>query len=117
MKKILSTVLVCVLLVSTLFVLASCGGKTLVGTYENDTLNTTYEFSALGKVTRTVDSILSGKKITEGKYSFSEEGDKITFTFESEDGEENSETYDYSYGEEEGTKYIKIGLFKYFEID
>ena len=43
MKKIISTILVCVLLVGSLFTLASCGG--LSGTYEGTILSLTFSGS------------------------------------------------------------------------
>ena len=113
MKKTLSAILVCVLLIGCLFALCSCG-KSLSGKYEIDlgVSETTYEFGAFGKVTRTVDPIVGDDEVTEGKYEFNDAGDEITLTF----GEE-SKTYDFSSGEEDGVKYIKLDLMKYVKVD
>ncbi len=118
MKKIVSTVLVCVLLACTLLTLASCG-KMLSGAYKAETLlgNTTYEFGAFGKVTCTLDPIVGNNVVKEGKYEFNKDGDEITFTFENEDGEEESETHSFVEGEEGGVKYIKLGIVKYEKVD
>ena len=118
MKKIVSAVLVCMLLVSSIFVLASCG-KSLSGKYELDLAisETTYEFGAFGKVTKTVDPVMGDDVVTEGKYKFNDAGDKITLTFENEDGVEESTTYDFSSGEEDGVKYIKLDGLKYEKVD
>lgn len=112
MKKIVSTILVCVLLVSTLFTLVSCG-KTLSGEYKDVlTGNVTYEFGMFGKVTKTVDNIIGEDTVTEGKYEFNDAGDQIILTFN-----DKSETHDFSSGEEDGQKYIKLGIFKYEKVD
>ena len=121
MKKTVSIVLVCVLLACTLLTLASCS-KMLIGAYtaEVDLLigksSVTYEFDAFGKVTYTINSF--GKEtVTEGKYELNDAGDKITLTFENEEGVEESESYDFVQGEENGVKYVKIGFVKYTKAD
>lgn len=113
MKKIISTILVCVLLVGSIFTLASCG-KSLTGKYEADfaLYEEIYEFGMFGKVTKTVDPISGDNTVTEGKYEFNEAGDEITLTFG-----DDSATYDFSSGEEDGVKYIKLGIVKYEKID
>ena len=117
MKKIISTILVCVLLVGTLFALTSCG-KTLTGKYEADfaLVEVTYEFSALGNVKCTVAPVVGDETVYEGKYSFNDAGDKITITFENDDAEEYEGEYNFSSGEEDGTEYIKLGLIKYEKV-
>ena len=79
MKKTLSAILACVLLIGCLFTLASCG-KSLSGTYEIDlgVSEITYEFGAFGKVTRTVDPLVGDETVEEGKYKFNDAGDEIT---------------------------------------
>ena len=116
MKKIISTVLVCVLLLGCVLSLASCS-KMLMGKYEvalTDDNKTTYEFTPL-KVTRTTSMGALGfskTETTEGKYKIAE-NDKgeleISFTWE---GSEDVETYSFSRGEEDGVEYIKLGLIK-----
>ena len=118
MKRIISTILVCVLLFGCVLTLASCG-KMLSGKYElviSESNRTTYEFS-MNKVTRTITAGALGftkDTVTEGKYKINEvEKDKyeITFTWDV-DGEEEIETVSFSQGEEDGVKYIKLGGFQ-----
>ena len=117
MKKIISTVLVCVLLLGCVLTLASCS-KMLMGTYEmkiTDGNKTTLEFTPF-KVTSTV-TVLGESKSTEGKYKIAENDEgklEITFTWE---GEEDVETLSFSQGEEDGKKYIRIGLITYYKAD
>ena len=111
MKRILSALLVCVLLVGCVFALASCG-KTLSGEYkESLTGNVVYKFSG-SKYTMTVDNIIGDDTVVEGKYEINEEDGKITFTYEA-DGEEKTSTENFSSGEEDGVEYIKIGMLRY----
>lgn len=123
MKRIISTLLVCVLLLGCVFTLASCG-KTVSGKYElklTDSNKTVYDFS-MGKVTRTTTSGLAGytkDTVIEGKYKINEvENDKfeITFTWEV-DGAEEIETVSFSEGEENGVKYIKLGGIQFNKVD
>ena len=115
MKRIISALLVCVLLVGVVFALASCG-KTLSGEYvESITKNVTYKFSG-SKYTCTVDNLIGDDTVTEGKYSIDEDKGEITFTYE-EGGEEKTRTENFSSGEEDGVKYIKIGGTKFTKVD
>ncbi len=119
MKKTLSAILVCVLLACTLLTLASCG-KSLSGKYEADlsVLGTyTYEFSAFGKVTKTVDPMVGDNIVTEGKYELNEAGDKITFTFENEEGVEESETVSFATVTKNDVDYLEIGGVQYKKVD
>ena len=113
MKKAVSTLLICILLVGCITTLASCS-KTLLGSYEADlgVSETTYKFGAFGKVTRTVDPLVGDDVVTEGKYKFNDAGDEITLTF----GDE-SKTYDFSSGTEDGEDYIKLDFIKYEKED
>lgn len=121
MKKIISLVLVCVLLVGCVFALASCG-KSLSGDYKDAlTGNIVYSFSG-SKVTVTVDNFIGDDSVYEGKYEFvqNEEGvyDKIVFTFDNEDaqsvyGGEKA----YSEVTENGESYIKIGILRYNKVE
>ena len=113
MKKTLSAVLVCVLLVCTLLTLVSCG-KSLVGTYTADIVaaKVTYEFAAGGKVTKTTDPIIGNNVVEEGEYEFNKDGTEITLTF----GEESS-THSFVEGEEGDVKYIKIDGVKLTKAD
>ena len=81
MKRTVSSILVCVMLVGMLFTLMSCG-KMLTGEYTDElTGNVTYEFGLFGKVTKSVDNIIGEDTVTEGKYERNDAGDKITLTF------------------------------------
>lgn len=121
MKKTVSMILVCALLVCSMLTLVSCG-KMLSGKYtaEVDLLigksSVTYEFSPLGSVTVTTNT-LGKETVEEGKYELNDAGDKITFTFENEDGVKESETLDFAQGEENGVKYVKIGIAKYTKAE
>ena len=116
MKRIISTILVCVLLLGCVFTLASCS-KVLMGTYELDAVvgGVTYDFK-LTKVTITAE-VLGQSKSIEGKFKISE-NDKgetqITFTFEDE---ENAKDYSGTFSFEKGDDYIKIGGTKYTKAD
>ena len=117
MKKIISTILVCVLLLGCVMTLASCG-KTFSGKYEANiaVAKLTYDFKFGGKVTLTVDPILGNSSTFEGKYEINDDTKEITFVFEAEDAKEYNGTSDFTQGEEDGVKYIKIGLVKYTEV-
>ncbi len=128
MKKTISTILVCVLLVGSLLTLASCEVAGFVfGTYSRtDTvivdITTTYEFS-LTEVTRTVttDNLIgSGQSTTTEtmKYKVGEndEGEKvIAFTVETDDGSKTTE-YSFNSGKDDGGSYIEIGGTRYYSV-
>ena len=108
--RILSAVMVIAMLA---LALVSCS-KVIFGKYSNELTFTTYEFQ-FNKVIKTTE-IAGFAKTVEGTYKISEssetEGDLvITFTFDDE-----TETHSFSKGEENGVKYIKIGLFQYNEV-
>lgn len=117
MKKTISVVLVCVLLLCSTLTLTSCG-KTLIGKYKAElnlgiaAASETYEFGLFGKVTRTTNSF-GAETTVEGKYEFIENDTKITLTFPDED----PVTYNFASGEENGVEYIKLGLTKYEKVD
>ena len=119
MKKTISAVLVCVLLLGCVFALTSCG-KIISGTYEvklTDDIKTTYEFS-MNKFTKTTTTGAFGFTKTEtieGKYEINEVEDgkfEITFIWEA-DGEEKAETVSFTEGEENSVEYIKLGGIRY----
>ena len=121
MKKTISLALVCLLLVGTMLSLVSCGIM-LNGKYElviTESNRVAYEFSGK-KVTKTTttgafgftkDETVSGEykinEVEEGKY-------KITFTWE---GETETETVDFSQGELDGVKFIKLGGFTLNKVE
>ena len=118
MKKIVSAILVCVLLVGTVFTLASC--NMVMGTYAAG--NTELEFG-MGKVTITekVTNPLTGDvtKLTyECKYKIEEDDDGKTITFTYEEG---ADEHYYLNGTktfseiDDGTKYIQIGTVGKYE--
>ncbi len=115
MKRIISTLLVCVLLVGCVMTLASCG--IIMGTYKNET--TTVEFS-FNKVTITDKTEILGavvSKTYEAKYEIKDSDDGKTIVFTYEEGADkhlvlNGEKT-FEQGEVDGEKYIKIGLIKY----
>ncbi len=119
MKKTISALLVCALLVCSVFALASCGKK-LSGAYES-ALGTTYEFSG-NKVTMTQEIPFLDDVVIEGTYEITEDEDGktvIIFTVENEDDEDKdfAGKFSFSEGEEDGTKYIKIAGIKYEKVE
>ena len=119
MKKIISLALVCLMLTCTMLTLASCG---LSGTYESGTTSITFS----GKKVTIVDEVtLLGATISktyEAEYSMSENDDgSKTITFTYADGADkhlslNGEKTFVS-GEENGKKYVRIGLITYYKAD
>lgn len=128
MKKTISTILVCVLLVGALFSLSSCEVAGFVfGTYGRTdkiivNINTTYEFS-LGEVTRTVttDNLIGNGQNTTSetmkyKVTENEEGEKvIVFTTVTDDGTKTTE-YSFNSGKDDGGYYIEIGGTRYYSV-
>ncbi|MBE6635187.1 MAG: hypothetical protein E7617_03140 [Ruminococcaceae bacterium] len=125
MKKILSTVMVCALLVGCVFTFAGCvlsvGPMTFIyGEYEADLAIAEYdfEFSPLGGVTVTVDPIIGDNSVHEGKYKVNSETKEITLTWEGDaPALFDNGTIDFSSGEEDGVEYIKLGAVKLTATD
>ena len=117
MKRIVSTLLVCVLLLGCVFTLASCG-KMFSGKYSANlaVAEVTYEFKVGGKVLLTVDPIIGDTDTFEGKYEIIDDTNEITLVFEDEDAKSYNGTVSFTKGEEEGVKYVKIGGVKYTEV-
>ena len=118
MKKIISTILVCVLLVGSIFTLASCS-KIVMGTYESDSIagKFTYEFGIFGTVTYTADPVIGETTVKEGKYKIYEAGEndyKIAFTWEGEEAEGDSVSF--TTGTEGDVDFIKIGGIQYNKV-
>ena len=108
MKRIISTILVCVLLLGCVFTLASCGKK-LSGTYEatqeiyGQSVKVSYTFKGdkfTAEMSATVMGVTTSEKF-EGTYEIKD--DKITITYE-EDGETISTTSTF----EKGKDFIKV---------
>ena len=120
MKKALSLILVCVLLVGCVFTLASCG-KMLSGEYKSAiTGNIIYSFS-MNKVTVTIDNIIGDDTVYEGTYEIkkNEEGvyNVITFTFDNEDAQKlYGGNHNFAEGTESGQDYIRIGVLTYNKV-
>jgi hypothetical protein len=125
MKKITSLLLVVAMLVVCVFAFTSCN-MIRFGKYEAEVDavvaggKTTIEFTLMMVKVTSSTTILgsTNTEIYEGTYSIEgEEGDlQIIFDF---DGEAPSafsaDSYDFSEGEDEDGKYVKIGLVKYHE--
>ena len=124
MKKIISTILVCVLLLGCAMSLTSCGKK-LSGKYEcviTDSNRVAYEFTPFKVVKTTTTGLLgyTNDTVVEGTYKINEvENDnfEITFTWDVEGEEDEISTVSFSQGEENGEKYIKLGGVKYKKVD
>ena len=117
MKKIISLALVCLMLTCTMLTLASCG---LSGTYKSG--NTSITFSGK-KVTIVDEGTVGGVTISktyEAEYSITDNDDgskTITFIYADDadkhlilNGEKSFAT-----GEENGKKYVKIGILTYYK--
>ena len=120
MKRIISTLLVCAILLGCVLTMASCS-YVLMGKYELDAGvgSQTYEFALPNKVSITYE-LLTMEKTVEGTYKIAENEDgefEITFTFADEEAEKYAGTFSLSQGEEDGVKYIKIGGVKYTKVD
>ena len=121
MKKTLSAILVCVMLLGCVFTLASCGNKPS-GKYQakleilGQSTTTTYDFK-MNKVIVTVESEVLGSintETTEYKYKVNKKDDgTLTIDLTGEvDGEEKTNTYTY----EKGDDYIKIAGIQYNKV-
>lgn len=124
MKKIISTLLVCVLLVGCVFSLAACGKKVESGSYEAElevlgqSWNVTYTFK--GSKVEAVNKITFLGNITtetaEGKYEIVENDDgtmEITFEFDEENDSFENKTVTYK----EGEGYIELGGVRYNKVE
>ena len=132
MKKVLSTILVCVLIVGSLLSLASCG-NTISGTYEGEVnlfvakYTVTYAFNGNSvEITSTVSSVggsYTSDPVTATYEIKEDENGKKTITFdygeaEAEEGmEEEGVAVSFVEGEEEGVKYIKIAGIRYNKVE
>lgn len=106
MKKFLSAVLVCVMLLSCVLVLASCG-NTLSGTYEDESGLISYTFKG-----KDVEAKIFGVSV-EGTYKI--DGDTITFEFEGDIAEEFSGESDFNKGSDSDGQYIEIDGVKLYK--
>ncbi|MBE6645814.1 MAG: hypothetical protein E7612_10660 [Ruminococcaceae bacterium] len=114
MKKTLSVVLLCVIAVSVMLTLVSCGG--LSGTYDGPLFDIKFKGDKA--------TIIAGDKELTGTYEIKEKDDKKTISFDFVDASEASEDEKYVLGvidsllkadlyfKEDG-KQITIGVFKF----
>lgn len=114
MKKIISALIICVLVVGCVCALTGCGGKTLNGAYKFGI--TTYEFS--GNNVEITYEVFGFEKSIEGTYEITTNEDEtmtLTITIESE--EEGAEDYagkhSFVEGKEGDVEYIKIDGVKF----
>ena len=131
MKKIISSILITVLLVGSLFTLASCG-TFVVGTYEGEVdivvakYVVTYEFkgnqvTVTSKISSALGSYSSNPISATYKIGEDEDGNKtITFNYgDKEPGEgaaEGGVALPFAQGTEDGVSYIKIAGIKYNKV-
>ncbi len=113
MKKTIKLLAMVMVILTLALSLVACS-KMIIGKYANELTFTTYEFKG-NKVIKTTE-IGGYTKTIEGTYkivdSEEEEGGLvIQLTFNDE-----TESYPFAQGEENGVKYIKIGLFQYNEV-
>ena len=131
MKKIISTILLCVLLCGSIFSLASCGNM-LMGTYSGEfdigiaSSEVTLKFG-LGKVTieNKTDTIITDSSTStyEAKYKIAEDEDgnrTITFTY-ADDSEEfdflpDGEALSFKETSENDNEYLKIGIYTFKKV-
>ena len=129
MKKTISTILVCVLLIGSIFSLSSCEVAGFVfGTYSRtyDALvveeTVTYKFG-LGKVeviTTTEGQISGNTETTTKEYKYkvteNEKGEKvIIFTVENDNDAKPIEL-SFNSGSDDGGAYIEIGGIRYYAV-
>jgi hypothetical protein len=120
MKKTVRILAILMVIAMLSIILISCS-QSLTGKYSNNIagIETTYEFGLFGKVTRTtfIPGVISDGEtiVKEGKYEIIKNDDnsfEITLEFD----DEGSETHSFSKGEENGEKYIKIGIWEYKKV-
>ena len=125
MKKILSSLLVCVLLIASLFALASCGDKdkTLSGTYEGNGLTLKFK----GETVTVAITDLAVRYELRGEYDIDDKKGKLSIEFSFKDLDEASEeeakvllelekfgnVFDSTQPFEDNGKNIKIGLLTF----
>ena len=116
MKKIVSSILVCVMLLGCVFALTSCV-KVLNGSYSDELTGlTTYTFE--GKKVTIEAGVGNYTKKVEGTYEIKtndKDEEVIVFTFEGDDAEKYTGEFAFVEGTEGDKQYIKIGLFKYIK--
>lgn len=125
MKKITSLVLVCALLVCTIFTLASCSMR--FGKYESEInlglveWKVTYEFMGpMVTITTETDSLFGDSEtdVLKGTFDIIGEGDDMEIVLDLDKGNDlvKSGAYSFSEGVENGVKYIVIGASRYEEV-
>ena len=87
MKKLISIILSCTLVLGMMLTLVSCGGG-LSGTYEGDNLITVFDLKFKGNK---VTVIIGDNDALTGTYKIEKDGDKKTITFDFVDEKDASE--------------------------
>lgn len=128
MKKTISTILVCVLLIGAIFSLASCElAGFVVGTYAKTTsvlgieTTVTYEFSGKEVTVTTVTKLGSTSTSNErtGEYEIGEndEGQKtITISVIDDNGKGTITTYTFNSGKDDNGAYIELNGTRYDQV-
>ncbi len=88
MKKTLSMLLACVILVGTMFVLVSCGG--LSGTYDGTLFDLKFKGDSV--------TVIAGEHELKGTYEIKESDDKKTISFDFIDEDEATDDQKYVLG-------------------
>lgn len=110
MKKVLSMILVCTLMLGCVFALSSCGGPS--GTYEGELGVGTYTFS--GNTYTHVTKVANISSTVTGTFKMGEDEKGKTIIFTTGEGEKaTTTTFSYSEGREDDVFYIKIGSIRY----
>lgn len=125
MKKTISTILVCILLVGSLLTLASCEVAGFVfGTYSRTDnalvaeITTTYEFS-LTEVTKTVvtkignTTTTSDPEVMKYKVGKNDEGEKVIFITVTNGDKTTEKPYSFNSGKDDGGFFIEIDGIRY----
>ena len=119
MKKIISLALVCLMLTCTMLTLASRG---LSGTYKSGTISITFSDKKATIVEEVTVLGATISKTYEAEYTITEDDDgskTITFTYADDAEKHLALKGDKSFvsGEENGKKYVRIGLITYYKAD
>jgi hypothetical protein len=130
MKKTISTILVCVLLVGTLLSLASCEVLGMViGTYSRTYTNLlgqevteTWEFSGKEVTKSTTSTKLVGEgtntstEYMEYEIGENEDGEKIISLTVTTDNKSTTTDLKFNSGNDDGGSYIEIGGVRYYSV-
>jgi len=120
MKKVISTLLVAVMLVGSMFILVSCGG--LSGTYKAEALGTTTTLEFSGNkvsITTKAGAVTVGPVTANYELGEKEDGKRtITFSYDNEEEAHDvlKGTVSFSEGSDDNGSYIKIaGILTFYK--